>query len=114
MNQDLNSRTVAVAQLTKSLTSHDWSDAGRIIPEGQTVYVLFSESARGTADLPADFGGDVMCCVTTIAIDHQGIRRGLVADIRICELKFTDSIKVRDIDMRDVDVRASIELAFNR
>lgn len=105
MNQDLNARTVAVAQLAKGFT-----DDGMVIPEGQTVYVLFSESARVEADLPADFDGDVMRCVTTIAIDHQGVYSGWVADIRIHDLRFTNSIKVRDIDMRDVDVRNAIAI----
>lgn len=105
MNQDLNARTVAVAQLAKGFT-----DDGMVIPEGQTVYVLLSASARGEADLPADFGGDVMRCVTTIAIDHQGVCRGWIADIRIRDLRFTHSLRVRDIDMRDVDVRNAIAI----
>lgn len=105
MNQDLNARTVAVAvaQLAKGFT-----DDGMVIPEGQTVYVLFNDSARGEADLPADFDGDVMRCVTTIAIDHRGVCRGWVADIRIRDLRFTHSIKVRDIDMRDTEIRNAI------
>jgi len=107
MNQDLNSRTVAVAQLVKGFT-----DDGMVIPEGQTVYVLFNDSACGDADLPADFGGDVMRCVTTIAIDHQGVCRGWVADIRIRDLRFTNSLKVRDIDMHDAAIRNSIVTEF--
>lgn len=103
MNQDLNARTVAVAHLAKG-----FANDGMVIPEGQIVYVIHSESARGEALLPEDFGGDVMRCVTTIAIDHQGVCRGWVADIRIRDLRFTHSIKVRDIDMRDTEIRNAI------
>lgn len=107
MSQDLNSRTVAIARLAKG-----FSDDGMIIPEGQAVYVLFNESAKGDSVLPEDFNGDLMRCVTTIAIDHQGVVSGWVVDIRIHDLKFMYPIKVGDIDLRQVAVRNSIAIEF--
>jgi len=107
MSQDLNSRTVAIARLTKGFI-----DDGMIIPEGQSVYVLFNESAKGGSVLPSDFDNDLMRCVTAIAIDHQGVVSGWVVDIRIHDLKFMYPIRVGDIDLRQVDVRNSIAIEF--
>lgn len=94
----MNSRTfnlqrIAIANLSKNLL-----DDGMIIPAGQTVYVLFNETANDEGDLPGTIENDYMRCVTTIAIDHRGVFSGWVVGIRLCDLKFIGTSKINDLN----------------